>query len=44
MISSAGTVMRIGWVADVQRDFMEPDGRLYVRDLGDASDPGNGSG
>ncbi len=40
MTSSTGKVMRVGWVVDVQRDFMEPAGRLYVRDLGDASDPG----
>ena len=31
---------RIGWVVDVQRDFMEPGGRLYVHDLFDASDRG----
>ncbi len=31
---------RIGWVVDVQRDFMEPGGRLYVRDLFDDGDPG----
>lgn len=32
--------MSIGWVVDVQNDFMRPDGRLYVRDLADDSDPG----
>ena len=30
----------IGWVVDVQHDFMDPDGRLYVRHLGDPTDPG----
>jgi len=34
---------RVGWVVDVQHDFMVPPeqgGRLYVHDLGDATDPG----
>lgn len=31
---------RIGWVVDVQHDFMDPDGRLYVKDLEDESDEG----
>ena len=30
----------VGWVVDVQNDFMRPDGRLYVRDLGNVRDPG----
>jgi len=32
---------RIGWIVDAQVDFMDPDGRLYVKDLGDESDPGS---
>ncbi len=32
---------RIGWIVDAQLDFMDPMGRLYVRDLGDASDRGS---
>lgn len=34
---------RVGWITDVQNDFMRPaseGGRLYVRDLGDESDEG----
>ena len=30
----------IGWIVDAQVDFMDPQGRLYVKDLGDATDPG----
>jgi nicotinamidase/pyrazinamidase len=30
----------VGWVVDCQWDFMNPAGRLYVRDLFDDSDPG----
>lgn len=32
---------RIGWVVDAQVDFMDPGGRLYVKDLGDDSDAGS---
>jgi nicotinamidase/pyrazinamidase len=32
---------KIGWVVDAQADFMDPEGRLYVKDLGDESDPGS---
>ncbi len=30
----------VGWVVDVQNDFMRPQGRLYVRDLSNEEDPG----
>ncbi len=36
----AARTARVGWVVDVQVDFMDPAGRLYVRDLLDDSDPG----
>ena len=32
---------RIGWIVDAQVDFMDPAGRLYVRDLFDDTDPGS---
>lgn len=34
------TTPRVGWIVDAQVDFMDPGGRLYVRDLADPSDPG----
>jgi nicotinamidase/pyrazinamidase len=30
----------VGWVVDVQHDFMHPEGRLYVKILDDPDDPG----
>jgi nicotinamidase-related amidase len=41
-MTSAGHLRtpRVGWVVDVQHDFMEPTGRLYVHDLFDDTDPG----
>ena len=38
--TSATGPARVGWIVDVQADFMDPAGRLYVRDLFDDSDPG----
>jgi nicotinamidase/pyrazinamidase len=35
------SVARIGWVVDAQVDFMDPDGRLYVKDLGSDEDVGS---
>ena len=40
---TTGSSPRVGWVTDVQHDFMRPadrGGRLYVSDLGDPSDEG----
>lgn len=31
---------RVGWVVDAQVDFMDPGGRLYVKDLFSDADPG----
>lgn len=31
----------VGWVVDAQVDFMDPDGRLYVKDLFDDGDEGS---
>ncbi len=30
----------VGWVVDAQVDFMDPEGRLYVKELGNEGDPG----
>ena len=43
MTNAGGGLPRVGWVTDVQHDFMRPPaegGRLYVADLGDTSDEG----
>ena len=37
---ATSSASRVGWIVDVQTDFMDPAGRLYVRDLGDDTDPG----
>lgn len=40
---SEGSVPCVGWITDVQNDFMRPPaegGRLYVSDLGDSADEG----
>jgi nicotinamidase/pyrazinamidase len=36
-----GRQPRIGWVVDAQVDFLDPSGRLYVRNLADPTDPGS---
>lgn len=33
--------MKVAWIVDAQQDFMNPKGRLYVKDTKDASDPGS---
>ena len=33
-------VGKVGWVVDAQVDFMDPEGRLYVKDLGNEADVG----
>jgi nicotinamidase-related amidase len=38
--SGTATMPRVGWVVDVQHDFMDPAGRLYVKVLDDPDDPG----
>ena len=40
MTTSSRARARIGWVVDVQNDFMRPDGRLYVHNLFDPADAG----
>jgi len=37
---SAGEAAVMGWIIDAQEDLMRPDGRFYIRDLNDDSDPG----
>jgi nicotinamidase-related amidase len=39
-MTGATVPARVGWVVDVQNDFMQPTGRLYVHNLFDPSDPG----
>ena len=38
---AANPPARVGWIVDVQVDFMDPAGRLYIRDLFDDTDPGS---